>query len=253
MERRDRAAVAAFYAADAAFVVGAAITLGEDVAHHMTVRRMATGEPVHLIDGHGSLADATIVRLARAAATLQVERVHTVAPHPSLHLLVPIADRDRMLWLAEKCAELSLTSWRPVLWKRSRSVKPRGEGPTFTGKVRARMAHALEQSGGAWLPVVYPDATCDRAIAGAPEGARLVLDVSGEPIVGALPAGAPATLAVGPEGGFDPGELETLERAGFRRVRLEGNTLRFETAAIAGLALLRSALHHAQGEHGHGE
>jgi 16S rRNA (uracil1498-N3)-methyltransferase len=34
-------------------------------------------------------------------------------------LLAPVADRDRMLWLAEKTVELGLTSWRPVVWRRS--------------------------------------------------------------------------------------------------------------------------------------
>ena len=39
-----------------------------------------------------------------------------------------------------------------------RSVSPRGEGPAFGEKVRARMLSALEQSGGAWLPTILPDA-----------------------------------------------------------------------------------------------
>lgn len=242
MEPRDRASVATFFAGDGALVVGATVTLGEDTARHMTVRRMATGEPLHLVDGGGRVADATLIRLTRGAAAVQIERVRDVAPLAPVHLLAPIADRDRMLWLAEKSTELALTSWRPVLWKRSRSVKPRGEGPTFTGRVRLRMAHALEQSGGAWLPALYPDATCERAIAGAPEGTRLVLDAGGDPICEALPARAPATVAVGPEGGFDPTELALLERSGFRRVRLEGYTLRFETAAVAAIAVVRAAL-----------
>ena len=253
VELRDRAAVAAFFAGDNALVVGATVTVGEETARHMTVRRLAIGVPLQLLDGMGRVADATLIRLARSAATVQVERVRDVVPLPPVHLLTPIADRERMLWLAEKSAELGLTSWRPVLWQRSRSVKPRGEGPTFTAKVRLRMAHALEQSGGTWLPVLYPDATCERAIAGAPEGTRLVLDGDGEPIFAALPAHAPATLAVGPEGGFDPSEIALLERAGFRRVRLEGHTLRFETAAITGIGIVRAALLHSERGESDGE
>ncbi len=250
MELRDRATIATFFVADDALLGGTTVTLGVENARHLTVRRMAPGDAMQLINGGGWIATATLIRLVRDVATAQIESVHAVAPLPPLHLLAPIADRDRMLWLAEKSAELALTSWRPVLWKRSRSVKPRGEGPTFTAKIRARMAHALEQSGGAWLPALYPDATCERAIAGAPEGTRLVLDAGGESILSVRPATAPATLAVGPEGGFDASELEMLERAGFRRVRLEGNTLRFETAAIAGMAVLRAALLHPErGDH----
>ncbi|MEP7347979.1 MAG: RNA methyltransferase PUA domain-containing protein, partial [Gemmatimonadaceae bacterium] len=97
VELRDRATVATFFAADGALVVGATVTLGEETARHMTVRRMATGEPVQLVDGAGHVADATLIRLARGGATAQIEALHAVAPLPPLHLLAPIADRDRML------------------------------------------------------------------------------------------------------------------------------------------------------------
>lgn len=253
MEPRDRPAVAVFLVADDALALGAAVTLGEETARHMQVRRMAIGESLRLIDGMGHVATATLLRLARTAATVQVDTVEGRPPLPPVHLLAPIADRDRMLWLAEKATELGLTTWRPVLWKRSRSVKPRGEGPTFAAKVRSRMTHALEQSGGAWLPSLFPDATCERAIAGLPDGARLVLDPGGAPIFPVLPERAPAAIAVGPEGGFDPGELALLEQARFQRVRLEGHVLRFETAAIAGIAMIRAALRHFEQGDDHGQ
>jgi 16S rRNA (uracil1498-N3)-methyltransferase len=151
-----------------------------------------------------------------------------------------VADRERMLWLAEKATELGVASWRPVLWRRSRSVGPRGEGAGFQAKVRARMISALVQSEGAWLPEIHPDAPLDRALRALPGGARLVLDVDGEPMDEIAP-GAPVVLAVGPEGGMEPREIEDLEAAGFRRARLPGNILRFETAAIVGVALARAS------------
>ena len=50
------------------------------------------------------------------------------------------------------------------------------------------------------------------------------------------------TIAVGPEGGFEASEVATLAAAHFQAVRLGGNILRFETAAIAALAIVRSLL-----------
>ena len=239
-----------FVCADA-FEAGQTITLGEDAAHHMRVLRLDAGQPVRLLDGRGGTGEGVLVRLGKRNASVQVRSAVQVEPPPAVHLLVPIADRERMLWLAEKATELSATSWRPVLWKRSRSVSPRGEGTVFQQKVSARMAAALEQSRGGWLPTVYPDATLERAIAASSDGVRFVLDGGGAPIARALSAafataaagGIPAvTVAVGPEGGFDEAELSLLGAAGFRSVSLGRTVLRFETAAVAGLAGLRAAL-----------
>src|SRR5690606_26704830 len=158
-----------------------------------------------------------------------------------VHLLLPVADRDRMLWLAEKAAELGVTSWRPVLWHRSRSVSPRGEGMTFQGKVRARMISALKQSGGAWLPELHPEATVPHALAAAPDGERIALDGAGEAAT-TISIRAPVVIALGPEGGIEPDELEQLAAAGFRLASLGPTTLRFETAGVVALGVARAAL-----------
>ena len=242
MERRDPSGLAVFVTEEPP-IEGVTSVLGEDAAHHLRVRRIDVGAVVGLRDGAGHVAEGTLVRLAKSAAHVEVSAVTLVAPPRPVHLLVPVADRDRMLWLAEKAAELACTSWRPVLWHRSRSVSPRGEGVTFLAKVQARMRSALAQSQGAWLPQLFPEATPDRAALAAPEGTRLVLDVGG---VGLTGARAPTlreavTIAVGPEGGFEPQERDALVAAGFQPVSLGGTILRFETAAVVALGIVRSA------------
>jgi 16S rRNA (uracil1498-N3)-methyltransferase len=241
-----RPTVAAFVA-DVPLEDGAtAVSLGEDAAHHARVRRLAAGDAVSVRDGRGAVADGTIRRIARAALDVDLTGVRRVPPPPAVHLLAPVGDRDRMLWLAEKATELGLASWRAVAWRRSRSVTPRGEGAAFAEKVRARMAQALAQSEGAWLPAVLADAAPDAAAA-ACAGLRLVLDADGDrfdALGGAAGEGAAGgvTLALGPEGGLEPDEVARLADAGFRRVRLPGNILRFETAGAVGVAFARALL-----------
>jgi 16S rRNA (uracil1498-N3)-methyltransferase len=172
---------------------------------------------------------------------VELEAVHQVDPPPEIHLLVPIADRERMLWLAEKVTELGVASWRPVMWRRSRSVSPRGEGVAFQQKLRARMVAALTQSGGAWLPTAYPDASVERAAAAAPTAARLLLDASGEPLA-TVEIEAPVTIAVGPEGGIEESERGALLSSGFAPIRVAPLTLRFETAAIVATGAVRAML-----------
>lgn len=236
---------ATFYSAEEPLLPGGLVTLGEETAHHARVRRLAAGAELRLTDGAGHLARATLIRVAKGGLTAQVVDVESVPPPPALHLLAPIADRDRMLWLAEKGAELGLTSWRPVLWRRSRSVKPRGEGPTFVARVRQRMVGALEQCGGAWLPTIYPDAIPERALAGVPEGSRVVLDAAGPPVLSLGALTPPVTLAVGPEGGLDDAERELLARCGFRAASVGTSILRFETAGVAAIAVARAVTDNA--------
>ena len=60
----------------------------------------------------------------------------------------------------------------------------------------------------------------------------------------------PVTLAIGPEGGLEEGEMEELVAAGFLPVGVGGNILRFETAAVAALAIARCALQLREAPHG---
>jgi 16S rRNA (uracil1498-N3)-methyltransferase len=218
------------------------LTLGEDAAHHMRVLRLEAGARVRLADGQGARGVGTVVRVAKRNATVQVDSCEFADPPPPVHLVVPIADRERMLWLGEKATELGASSWRPVMFKRSRSVSPRGEGPTFQQRLRVRMASALEQSGGAWLPVPFPDSTVETSIAAAPPGLRVVLEKGGASIATLLAdnRSVPVTIVLGPEGGLEASELELFAAAGFLPASLGNTLLRFETAGVAALAVARA-------------
>jgi 16S rRNA (uracil1498-N3)-methyltransferase len=198
---------------------------------------------VRLVDGAGTVATGVLIRVTRTEASVELDEVQRVEPLPEVHLIAPVADRERMLLLAEKATELGASSWRPVLWRRSRGVSPRGEEITFNGKVRSRMIAALTQSGGAWLPVMHPEAQLEAALAASPAGERWLLDAGGEP-ANLRECDPPITVAVGPEGGIEPAERDLLLGAGFLPVKVAPLTLRFETAAIAGLSIARAAVSH---------
>jgi len=241
VERDDLASLAGFFSGDEP-VARRTIALGEDAVHHARVRRLSIGDRVYVADGVGGRGTGSIERVTKKEIEISIDDVTRVGRAAEVHLLVPIADRDRMLWCAEKCTELGATSWRAVMWNRSRSVSPRGEGESFRARVRARMKSALVQAHAPWLPDLPDDASLDRALADLPEGGtRLALDASGSAI-GLERVVAPVIIAVGPEGGIEPDELRLLREASFRTVSLGANVLRFETAAVAALAIVRSSL-----------
>jgi len=213
------------------------IELGENAAHHARVKRLAPGDPVNVTDGEGQFGTGRIESIAKHSVHVTLRDLRSVEAPPAIHLCVPVADKDRMLLVAEKVTELQVTSWIPVMYSRSRSVSPRGEGEAFDRKVLARMISALEQSGGAWLPVIHPIQTIEEIA----DRQGLVLERGGAQM-GGSPLAAPLTLAVGPEGGFEPEELEQLRDRGWNTASLGGVTLRFETAAIAAVAIGRAQL-----------
>jgi 16S rRNA (uracil1498-N3)-methyltransferase len=240
VERDGLASLAGFFSDATALEPGMTILLGDDATHHARVRRLEVGARVYVADGKGAHATGSIARLGKKEIEIAIDDLRHAPRLPEVHLLVPIADRDRMLWCAEKCTELGVSSWRPVMWNRSRSVSPRGEGQAFAQRVRSRMTSALIQAHADWLPEIRGDATITDAIALLPTaGTRLALDTSGDPIVRESLT-APVTIAVGPEGGLEPGELEQLRDARFHVVSLGTNTLRFETAAIAAVAIVNT-------------
>lgn len=245
MERVDNAvAVSVRLFAAGPFVPGGSVSLDEDAAHHLRVRRIAPDHPVALHDGAGTIARGSLSELTKGRAVVRVDTLDRVPRLPGVHLMAPVGDRDRMLWLAEKATELGVTSWRAVRWRRSLSVGPRGEGDGFRAKVVARMRSALEQSGGAWLPDVLPElgpAEAAALVPGGGDGGRYLLTAGAPGMLGGA-LRAPVTIVLGPEGGIADDEEALFLQAGYRPVSVGPNVLRFETAGVAALALARAGL-----------
>jgi 16S rRNA (uracil1498-N3)-methyltransferase len=148
-----------------------------------------------------------------------------------------------MLWLAEKSAELAVSAWQPVAFRRSASVSPRGEGDSFQRKVRARMIGAIEQSSGAWLPSLAPERSLSEALVRAAAdkmGQQFLMERAGAPLVSQRAASADAMI--GPEGGLEEDERALILDHGWVPASLGETTLRFETAGVVAAGILRALL-----------
>lgn len=238
VERRDHSLVRLF-GEPGSFAAGREVSLSGDAAHHARVRRVGRDDQVQLVDGEGQVASGRVAAIGKNAVTVAIDRVDLMPRPAPLEVMVPVADRERMLFAAEKCVELQVTAWRPVYFARSRSVSPRGEGAKFQEKVRARMRSALEQSGGAWMPILDKEMEATDALRAKTDRQRLLLEVGGEPLAD-LATSVPTIVAVGPEGGLEPGELAVAAESGWIFASLGTTTLRFETAIIAAAAVIRA-------------
>ncbi len=242
VERANRAPVGTFYAPGA---WAAIVELDEAATHHVQVKRLRAGDTVRLTSGHGRRARGTLSMPSKGRASVEIDvaTVEHVSRPPILALLAPVSDRERMLLLAEKSVELGLSAWYPVLYRRSRSVSPRGEGDAFQEKVRLRMIAALEQSGGTWLPELHAECGPEDARNLVRGMQRILLDGDGLPLSELrIAPESPCAIALGPEGGLDGEERDDFTESGWRLASLGANVLRFETAGIVALALMRAHL-----------
>ncbi|MFI5208595.1 MAG: RsmE family RNA methyltransferase [Gemmatimonadales bacterium] len=220
------------------FQAGGVIVLDEDEAHHVRVRRLEEGEVVRLVDGKGGIATARLakegeVQLARVVATALVP-----APPPT-ELWVGAGDRDRFLDVVEKATELGATKIQPIITERSQQVATRFQA-VHVEKASRRAREATKQCGTAWTPVVAQPLPLAEALRGKGRAVRLLASAQGGRVP-ALRESDHVQWLVGPEGGFTEPELARVQAAGFKAVALWRSTLRFDTAALAALALVAQA------------
>jgi 16S rRNA (uracil1498-N3)-methyltransferase len=208
-------------------------TLQGDLAHHLaTVLRVRPGQQLLLGDGRGQQCTATVERIAGGAVEVLLAPAVAVAPLP-LRLLLAFAPPrwTRAEWLFEHGTELGVAGFQPLLTARTRPGQPR------LARWQQIVRAAAGQCDRAHLPVVLPPCALQPFLDRPDLPARPLLASPGARPPQPQPAGE-VVLLVGPEGGFDQGELTAIATRGFVPAGLGPHVLRTETAALAGAALL---------------
>jgi len=210
----------------------------QESSHLFKTLRAAPGEEAGVMDGRGLLG------VARVAPGKRLELVSkSVCPPPARRVCLYIAPprRQKMDQILRQCAELGAWSIVPAICRRSVSVP--GED-SVAGRWEDVLFEACKQSGNPFLPKLCAplDFKAAVALAASSCSVRFYGAVEGEGgVSGKLPPSGEIAWFVGPEGGFAPEELAAFPEAGFQPLRLGGWTLRVETAAACGLALIASA------------
>lgn len=231
-----------FYVA-AGLAPGASVELPSEAAHHaLRVLRLGDGDEVVLFDGRGGEWQARLQRSGPVLrAVLDAFDAGDREPPLAVTLVQGLPAADKMDWIVQKCTELGVAAIRPVAARRS-VVRLSGERMERRGQHWQQVAvAACEQCGRNRVPEVAPlvDLPHYLGMAAAEGETRLLLMPGAETSLSTMekPSGG-VTLMIGPEGGFEDGEVRAALAAGFRPVALGPRVLRTETAGLAMLAAL---------------
>jgi 16S rRNA (uracil1498-N3)-methyltransferase len=215
----------------------------ETAAHVAKVLRARSGDELILFNGDGREFTCEIASVRGARVTVAVGRCALVERESPLALtLVQCLPRgERMDFIVQKATELGVKRIVPVLSQRSVVRLDSNQAKSKTIHWRAVAVGACEQCGRNRLPAIdAPRQLIDYLGEAEHAGTRLVLEPDVAPQENACHPVGPIEIAIGPEGGFAPDELEAFRVAHFCRVSLGPRILRAETAAIAALTWLQT-------------
>lgn len=219
----------------ARLVPGESVTLPGDEARHLRVSRVGPGEEVVLLDGTGGRASAVLSASGREAVVHESLPARG-EPRRRVTLLLGVGEPARVEWAVEKGTECGAA--RVLLVSAARSQRAHvAAASSRIERLRRIAAEAVKQCGRTVVPEVQPPRPLAEAISLA-RGTLLVARPGAPPLAGGSIPGEEVSVAIGPEGGFDPAEEALLDGAGAAAVGLGSRVLRLETAVAAALSRL---------------
>ncbi len=217
-------------------------------AHHVRdVLRLDAGAALEVFDRSGRVGQGVLERVAADAVEVRVEQVMEAgAGRVHLTLAAAVPKGSRADWMIEKLSELGVDRFVPLAAKRS-VVLPEGKNKLERWRRLAlESAKQSRRSGVMEIDAVVPlESAIQRCGTEGALGYVATTELPGTPL-GALVCGSagraestsPLWVFIGPEGGWDAGELAAMQQARLTPITLGETILRIETAALAAAAVI---------------
>jgi len=222
---------------------------GSEYNHIANVLRMKKGEEISVSGGEdGARYLYGIEEFGPDTVILKKKGLLSEASELPVRVILfqGLPKSDKMEWIIQKSVELGVTDIVPVSMKRCvMKLDPQKEGKKLR-RWQTIAESAAMQSKRARIPLVHPPMTMKEAVrmAEAESDIRVLpyeLEEGREgtkDLFSSLERGQSVSVFIGPEGGFDPSEVEEAAEAGIRPISLGHRILRTETAAMVVLSWL---------------
>ncbi|NLY55407.1 MAG: 16S rRNA (uracil(1498)-N(3))-methyltransferase [Firmicutes bacterium] len=215
-------------------------------AHLVKVLRLKDGAEFEVVDAHGSLFLARILRADPAATTAQVVRALPAAGEPSIKVVLVqgLPKGDKMDLVVQKATELGVAEIVPLACQHSVARYDPSKAAQKVSRWQKIAAEAAAQADRLIIPRVWPVQQLSELLAHEAFGQGLHLlaaEKSAAPLKQVLRA-APSrpdriVIYIGPEGSFSESELAVLSKLA-KPVSLGPRILRTETAGLAMISMI---------------
>lgn len=214
----------------------------EEARHCLKVLRHQPGDVIHITDGKGNLYAAALTHQNNKKATFQItEHLQMAKPKGyAIHIAIaPTKNSDRLEWFLEKCIEFGIDHISLLQCRNSERSR------TNLERLEKKAVSAMKQSLNLQMPEIndlinFRDFVSQREAEKTEDQcfiAYVDFNIS-QNLKDAAQAGKSVCVLIGPEGDFDPDEIELATRAGFSPISLGKSRLRTETAGIAACHIL---------------
>ena len=228
-------------------IVDGIVTLRGDDAHHISRSlRMAAGEHITICDPRGRQFDCVLSGFCDVVTASIVGEIDARCESPvQIHLFQALVKGDKLDTVIQKAVECGAADITPFESCRCVvRVKPEAENERTVRRCRIAL-EAAKQSGRGTVPKVMPTVGFDEMLDFARGHGGLIICYECETSVSLRQLLSQMhcedsirreiCLAVGPEGGFSPDEIQRATAAGAHTVGLGPRILRTETAAAFAL------------------
>lgn len=229
--------------------LGHAVIGGRRALHIVSVLKTAPGDTIRVGVVDGPLGLATIVAEENHAVRLRCAFESLVPPRPPVDLLLALPRPKVLRRLWAQLAALGVG--HIILTNAERVERNYFDTHVLTPECyRPLLIEGLQQARDTRLPIVsvhrqFRVLVEDQLGEVSDASVRLIADPRASASIAAVvrqQAARRVLLAIGPEGGWNPFELSLLEAHGFQTVSTGSRTLRSDTACIALLSIVHSAM-----------